>query len=137
MKKILFILTVLFALAYNDASAQTSLETHLRNFPIADYLNKPIDTLIAHLPVGYDTNYIIGPTGNINRGASLQINYPPNNQFWVYINITDAQYITLQRDARYTRPEDAWPLALLRKEKVGSVTIYTGAYEIINEADIY
>ena len=36
-----------------------------------------------------------------------------------------------------TSPEIAWPIALLRKEKVGSVTIYTGAYEIINEADIY
>ncbi|MBK8712850.1 MAG: hypothetical protein IPL97_13445 [Niastella sp.] len=136
MKKLSSILVVLFALAFNESRAQSSLDSQLRNFPIADYLNKPIDTLIAHLPAGYDTSFDIGSSGNINRGASLQINYPPNNQFWIDIFITDAQYITINKSLN-TRPEDAWPLALLRKEKVGSITIYTGAYEIINEADIY
>jgi len=136
MKKRLSILIVLFALISNESIAQSSLETQLRNFPIADYLNKPIDTLIAHLPPGYDTAFIISGTGNINRGASLQINYPPNNQFWVDIHITDAQYITINKQFE-TPPATAWPLALLRKEKVGSVRIYTGAYEIVNEDDIY
>ena len=135
MKKLSSILVVLFALAFNESRAQSSLDSQLRNFPIADYLNKPIDTLIAHLPAGYDTSFDIGSSGNINRGATLQINYP-NYEFWVYIHITDAQYITVQKEL-LTPAATAWPLALLRKEKVGSITIYTGAYEIINEADIY
>ncbi|MBK8710447.1 MAG: hypothetical protein IPL97_00970, partial [Niastella sp.] len=67
MKKLLSILIVLFALAFNEASAQSSLDSQLRNFPIADYLNNPIDTLIAHLPAGYDTSFDIGSSGNINR----------------------------------------------------------------------
>ena len=112
------------------------METQLRNFPISSYLNKPIDTLIAHLPVGYDTAFIIGSSGNINRGASLQINYPPNNQFWVIVNITDVQFISINKNTN-TAPDEAWPLNLLRKEKVGSVRIYTGSYQIINEDDIY
>ena len=48
----------------------------------------------------------------------------------------NAQYITIKK-VLLTPPATAWPLALLQKEKVGSVRIYTGAYEIMNEADIY
>ena len=121
----------------NFIQAQANLETQLRNFPINNYLRKPIDTLLAYLPAGYDTTFEICPTGNINRGAALQINYQPNYKFKVYINITDAQYISVQRDFRFTRSEVAWPIALLRKEKIGSVTIYKFPLEIINEADIY
>lgn len=122
----------------NDSlySECNSLDSQLRNFPIARYLRKPIDSLIAHLPGGYDTSFVVSSSGNINRGASLQINYPPNNLFWVDIFITDAHYITINKQINI-RPEIAWPLHLLRKEKVGRITIYTGAYEIINEADIY
>lgn len=135
MKKSILTFFVLFFIRSNSASAQT-LDSILRHFPISNYLNKPIDTLIAHLPPGYDTTFVIGSNGNINRGASLQINYPPNNAYWVHIFITDAQFITLNKPIT-TRPEVAWPLNLLRKEKIGSITIYTGAYQIINEGDIY
>ena len=131
---------VLFFLAINESTAQKAdslrLDSLLRNFPIVNYLKKPIDTLIAHLPPGFDTSFIISSNGNINRGASLQINYPPNNAYWIDIFITDAKYITINKEFK-TPPEVAWPLKLLRKEKIGSITIYTGAYEIIKEADIY
>lgn len=135
MKKIILIFFVLLFIKLNSASAQT-LDSLLRHFPIANYLQKPIDTLIAHLPPGYDTAFVIGSNGNINRGASLQINYSPNNAYWIQIFITNAQYITINKPIT-TRPEVAWPLNLLRKEKIGSITIYTGAYEIISEGDIY
>lgn len=135
MKKAILIFIFLAAINTKSANAQT-LDSLLRNFPIADYLNKPIDSLIAHLPAGFDTAFIIGSNGNTNRGASLQINYPPNNAYWIDIFITDAQFITINKQLS-TRPEVAWPLSLLRKEKIGCVTIYTGAYEIINEDDIY
>ena len=135
MKGLILLLILVFAFKLENAKGQ-NLDSLLRNFPISSYLNKPIDTLIANLPSGYDTNFEIGSNGNINRGASMQINYPPENLFWVHIFITDAQYITINKDIN-TRPEIAWPLKLLRKEKIGSITIYTGAYEIINEGDIY
>jgi hypothetical protein len=136
MKKTIYLFGILLIFVSVRLVAQTTLETQLRNFPITKYLNKPIDTLIANLPAGYDTAFEIGSTSSINKGASLQINYP-NCQYWVYINITDAKYITVNKNTRNISYAQAWPLSLLRKEKVGSVTIYTGAYEIINEADIY
>lgn len=135
MKKSIIIFLVLFFIKSNSVSAQI-LDSSLRHFPIADYLHKPIDSLLAHLPPGYDTAFIIGSNGNINKGASLQINYPPNNAYWIHVFITDAQFITINKSIT-TRPEVAWPLNLLRKEKIGSITIYTGAYQIINEGDIY
>jgi hypothetical protein len=131
------ILTVYLLLSFNiaDVNAQ-SIDSLLRNFPISNFLNRPIDTLIANLPSGYDTLFIIGSNGDINRGASLQINYPPNNAYWIDIFITDAQYITINKTID-THPNDAWPISLLRREKIGVITIYTGGYEIINHGDIY
>ena len=131
---VLSILTITASTAQKADSLK--LDSLLRNFPIENYLKKPIDTLIAHLPPGFDTSFVIGSNGNINRGASLQINYPPNNAYWIDIFITDAKFITVNKEFK-TTPEVAWPLKLLRKEKIGSITIYTGAYEIIKEADIY
>lgn len=55
--------------------------------------------------------------------------------FWINIFITDAQYITVNKSMT-TPAEVAWPFSLLRKEKVGCVTIFTGAYKVINEASI-
>ncbi len=135
MKGIICLLILFFALKFDTIKRQT-LDSLLRHFPISSYLNKPIDTLIANLPVGYDTAFEISGNGNINRGASLQINYPPDHSFWIHIFITDAQYITINKDSE-TQSEIAWPLNLLRKEKIGSITIYTGGYEIINEGNIY
>ena len=137
MKMLILSAVILFTLFFKSTKAQSTLETKLRNFPISSYLNKPIDTLLAHLPTGFDTAYEVGPTCNINKGATLQVNYSPNYRFWVIINITDAQYITVNKNTRNIPYKVAWPLALLRKEKVGSITIYTGDYNIINEADIY
>jgi len=138
MKKTIFILVILLVTKHSVSNAQTAIETQLRNFPISNYLNKPIDTLIAHLPLGYDTAFTIGSSSSINRGASLQINYPNEPDYPLSINvyITDAQYITVNK-AMETPPEVAWPLALLRKEKVACVTIYTVNYEVLNEGDIY
>lgn len=135
MKKIITIISLLFFVSgFNKANAQT-LDSLLRHFPLSDYLNKPIDTLIAHLPPGYDTAFIISDNGNVNRGASLQISYPPNYLYWIDVGITAAQFITIKKEFS-TSPDIAWPLSLLRKEKIGCITIYTGAYQIINEADI-
>ena len=138
MKKVLFIFLILLNFASLKGKAQVTLETQLRNFPITKYLNKPIDTLIANLPPGYDTSFIIGGNGNINRGASLHISYPPNCFFWVDIYIATPRFINPFKNTQ-TSSKVAWPLALLKKESVSSVTIYAlhSDYEIINEADIY
>lgn len=84
MKKLLFIFLLFVT---TSAAAQSGLELQLRNFPIAAYLNKPIDTLIANLPAGYDTAFKISSAGCLNSGASLQINYP-KYQFWIVVEIT-------------------------------------------------
>jgi hypothetical protein len=134
MKKTFLIIIIFTATLFRTATAQT-LSTQLHNFPVADYLNKPIDTLIAHLPAGYDTAFIILSGKTLNHGASLEINYPPNDQFWLEIDIADAQYITVQKDFTQGRPEVLWPFSLLRKEKIGRIRIHTGQGVIIKDSD--
>jgi hypothetical protein len=136
MKKTFLIIIILASTLFGTTTAQT-LNTQLQNFPVADYLNKPIDTLIANLPAGYDTAFIILSGKTLNYGASLEINYPPNDQFWLMIDITDAQYITVHKDFTQGPPEVLWPFSLLRKEKVGRIRIYTGQGVIIKDSDNY
>lgn len=131
----IIILIFLSFISTLNCFAQNQLESDLQNLPLANYLNKPIDSLIAHLPTGYDTLFVVGSAGNINKGASIQINYA-NYQFWLDIFITSPQFITVQRDARYSSVDTAWPLQLLRKEKVGRVTIFKGDYLVINDASV-
>jgi hypothetical protein len=140
MKKIALIILTFQIVNIASAQLQSSTETRLRNFPIANYLGKPIDTLLAHLPYGYDTVFTIGPSSNINKGASLQIDYSnyPGYPFSMHIHIYDAQFITVNRDFRLIPlAKDAWPLALLRKEKIACIEIYTVNYETLNEGCIY
>jgi hypothetical protein len=136
MKKISIILTLLFCSIQFVAKSQTSLRVQLQNFPLTNYLNKPIDSLLANLPAGYDTAFFITCAGHIQKGASLQVNYMPDFKFWVYIEITNPQYITVKRTTAIPA-EVAWPLHLLRKEKIGRVTIFTEDYRVVNEACIY
>ena len=137
MKKLLLVFTLTIVSFFFKAQSQPTLYTLLQNFPLQDYLNKPIDTLLAHLPAGYDTAFYIGSAGSVNMGATLQVNYMPNYQFWIDISITDAQYITVRKNFMLGRPEVLWPLYLLRKEKVGSITIFYGAYQILKEVSIF
>jgi hypothetical protein len=137
MKKVLFVFTLITSSLIYRAQAQSTLYTQLQNFPLQNYLNKPIDTLLANLPAGYDTAFVIGSAGSLNVGATLQVNYMPNYQFWIDIGITDAQHITVRKNFMLGSPAVLWPLSLLRKEKVGSITIFTGAYQILKEATIY
>ncbi|MBX2889019.1 MAG: hypothetical protein KF829_10275 [Ferruginibacter sp.] len=132
MKRILFLIT-LFATLQN-AKAQT-LEQQLQNFPLTDYFNRPIDTLIAHLPAGYDSAFIILPGKYVYLGARLQINY--GTAYWVDIGIINPQYITLFRDSLSIPCDVAWPLSLLRKEKVGRISIYKDDWTIIKEGNIF
>jgi hypothetical protein len=133
MKKITLI-TVLF-ISTKFCYSQ-SLLSKLQNFPLANYLNKPIDSLLANLPAGYDTTFYIGSSSSVYIGATLQVNYMPNFKFWVYIKITDPQFITVHKNNLTTSDEVAWPLHLLRKEKIGSITIFRGAYQVLNEASL-
>lgn len=136
MKAMPYLLVIFLSILCFKVKAQQSLDSQLRNFPFENFLNKPIDSLIANIPLGYDTAFAIGGTGNTNRGASLQINYSPNNEYWIYINITDSRFITINKNLD-TKPEVAWPLSLLRKEKIGSIVVGRGGYEIIKDIDIY
>ncbi len=65
------LLAIFILLLSHHLKAQSQLETQLRNLSLESYLNKPIDTLLAHISGGYDTTFTIGPAGNINRGASF------------------------------------------------------------------
>ena len=122
-------------LLINSGLAQSDLGTQLKNLSLTTYLNQPIDTLIAHLPTVYNSSFSILPTEPITNGASLEIDYPGVDDYWVEIDITDPQYITVKRNLS-VHAEVAWPFSLLRKEKVGRIQIHRGGYEIINQAEV-
>jgi hypothetical protein len=136
MKKTFILFAIFFSMSFLSANAQSDLGTQLRNLHLGNYLRKPIDSLIPHLPAGYDTAFGVGSSGNVNHGACLLIYYP-NNEYWISIDIYDPQYITVQRPNRFTHDEEIWPVALLRKEKIRGVEILNRDYQVINEAWVY
>ena len=131
MKLRLFTLLFLIIFFLFKVKAQESLENKLLQLNLNALINKPIDSLLTKLPFPADTTLYIGAGSSIFFGASLSVSYL-NNQYTVYIIPRDIQYITLSNPNRLPNYQ-AWPLHLLRKEKLGSVTIYKDA-DILKEA---
>jgi hypothetical protein len=134
MKKINITLIVLI---FNLASyGQSNLENQIQNFNYSYFLNKPIDSLLANLPLGYDTAFAIGGSQTVDRGASLEIYYPTINGFTLTITITAPEHIDPSK-SQSVPANIAWPLNLLRKEKIGSILLMKSGYIKIVDIDIY
>jgi hypothetical protein len=117
--KILIVAGLSFGIM-NNTIAQTSIQSQLTNLNLAALLNKPIDSLIAVIPAGY-TEIMVTSGCNAFLAGGIVITYP--NNFCIDISAKDFQFVT-RHNVNHLQPAIAWPVNLMRKEKIGSVTIY-------------
>lgn len=104
----------------NTTKAQSSIQTQLTSLNLTSLLNKPIDSLIAIIPAGY-TEITVTSGCNVFLAGGVIISYP--NNFSIDISAKDFQFVTRSNINRL-QPALAWPVNLMRKEKIGSVKIY-------------
>jgi hypothetical protein len=117
MKKYLLILSFLVSILCDKASGQTADSTlnQLLSINEADFINKPLDSIIAILPTGYTRIKIYGIR---NTARMLSVRYP--NKVWIELHV---------RQFNYMNPVDAnniWDITLMRKENLYKRSIYKG-----------
>ncbi|MBX2889022.1 MAG: hypothetical protein KF829_10290 [Ferruginibacter sp.] len=135
MKKIFF-LTALFYSFSICTKAQSNLESLLTNINLNQYLDKPIDTLLAHIP--YTDSISVHGSEPVTRGAMLVVVYDSIPYMWLDIKIYEPQFIN-PNSFNWYQPEIAWPLSLLRKEKIWQITVYKAdlnKVSVINFAEL-
>lgn len=128
----IFLLLIFFNTQYTVAQ-QPPLEQQLISMDLNLFLNKPIDTLLAYLP--HTDSIFVTSTEPIYRGAGLIIEYYQTPFLWLYINIYEPQHITAFSH-NYLNPENAWPVSLVKKEKIGRILIYKDSNTLINQASL-
>lgn len=129
-----YIIVTLFALfltTYNTFAQQQTLEQQLVNLDLNLFLNKPVDTFFAYIP--HTDSIFVSGTDPIYKGAAVVIEYHQTPFLWIYINIYDPQYIT-PYNHNFINTENAWPLSLVKKEKIERILIYKNADTLINKA---
>lgn len=142
MKKIIILFSICFAFAVlcalsNKLIAQCTLHDSLATINLSAFLNKPIDSLLLKLPQSYDTLQV-GPAATVSQGAHLIIGYGgnyPHSDFIITICPNTRNYITVLNSQNLPF-EQAWPLVLLRKERIGSIEIMGPNGDIINSAGL-
>ena len=112
----------------NNSKAQT-IQSQLTSLDLPALINKPIDSLIAVIPTGY-TEIIVTSGCNVFLAGGVVISYP--NNFCIDIAAKDFQFVT-QHNVNHLQPSVAWPVALMRQEKIGSIRIYKN-WDIIKSA---
>ncbi len=117
MKKYLILLIILTSLFGKQATGQASDSTVNALLAIneSQFVNKPLDSIIAALPPGYIQMKIVG----IRKTARhLRVMYP--NRVWIDLHV---------RQFNYMNPVDAseiWNVTLMRKENLNHRVIYKG-----------
>lgn len=127
MKKIIPIL--IQVIIGTGLSAQTTLESKLTNLNLASFINKPIDSLLAKIPVGY-SQMIVTSGCNVFLAGGIAIGYP--SEYDIDIRAYDFQHVTRRNISRVPSAQ-AWPIHLMRKEKIASIVIYKN-WTVINSA---
>ena len=117
MKKYLLILSFIACVLSDKASGQTADTTlnQLLSINEADFINKPLDSIIAILPTGYTRIKIYGIR---NTARMLSVRYP--NKVWIELEV---------RQFAYMNPVDTnrvWDITLMRKENLYKRAIYKG-----------
>jgi hypothetical protein len=122
------LLAILFATS-NIGKAQQPLECQLSNLNLASFINKPIDSLLAKIPAGY-TQLIVRGGGNMFLAGGIAVAYP--SEYDIDIRAYDFQYVT-QRNVNRVPSAQAWPIHLMRKEKIARIIIYKN-WTVINSS---
>ena len=117
MKKYLYSISVAICIFSNRAISQTPDSTlnQLLSINEAQFLNRPLDSLIAALPVGYIEMKVYGIR---NTARKLNILYP--NRVWIELEV---------RQFAYMNPIDTnrvWDITLMRRENLYKRAIYKG-----------
>jgi len=117
MKKYLYSISVAICIFSNRAISQTPDSTlnQLLSINEAQFLNRPLDSLIAALPVGYIEMKVYGIR---NTARKLNILYP--NRVWIELEV---------RQFAYMNPVDTnrvWDITLMRRENLYKRAIYKG-----------
>lgn len=126
--KYVIALLLLFVVSF-EVSAQTTLESQLTNLNLASFINKPIDSLLAKIPVGY-SQMIVTSGCNVFLAGGIAIGYP--SEYDIDIRAYDFQHVTRRNISRVPSAQ-AWPIHLMRKEKIASIVIYKN-WTVINSA---
>jgi hypothetical protein len=129
MKKII-IISILTTMISLTSIAQSSIQSQLSNLDLSLSYNKPIDSLIARIPAGY-SQLIVRGGSNMFLAGGLIVSYPDD----INIDITahNFQFVTL-KNINFLPSALAWPVNLMRKEKIKSIIIYKN-WNIINSLE--
>lgn len=135
MKTKIFLLTLFWGINFfpKVLHAQANLHDSLVNINLANYVGKPIDSILANLPASYDS-LKIGPALTVTQGAKIVLIYNLVNSqhsFIVTISPCTNNFIT-KLNSQNLPFSQAWPLYLLKKETLGSVEIMAPDGSIIN-----
>lgn len=114
IKLILFVL--LFGLLKN-ANGQTSdsVVNNLLAIDEVQFINQPLDSIIAVLPSGYTSMRIVAPTHRYTARL-VRVMYP--NNVWIDLHV---------RDFVYMNPVDTnriWDIMLMRRDKLYKTVIF-------------
>lgn len=136
MKKNIIIILVFIASAFlpKHLNAQTSLNDTLVGLDLMYYLDKPIDSILAKLPHSYDTLKIL-PALTVTQGAKIVLIYNPiinQHSYIVSIYPNTRNFITVLNSQSLPFSQ-AWPLNLLKQEKIGYIEIMGPNGTIIND----
>ena len=113
MKKIFFLLCVIIAFTSSRISAQDPKLTALLAINESQYINKPLDSIIAVLPSGYTYMKIYGIS---NTARQVLVAYP--NEVWIGLHVRE---YTIMNPVDSTR---VWNLTQMRQEKLFRSVIY-------------
>ncbi|MBL7729615.1 MAG: hypothetical protein JNM88_00440 [Chitinophagaceae bacterium] len=117
MRKYVLFFALIFSLLSERAFSQTSDSTvnALLAIDEGQFINKPLDSIIALLPPGYiDIRIIHG--GHRYTARKLKFLYP--NRVWIDLHV---------REFNFMNPLDTsqvWNITLMRKEKLYKTVIY-------------
>lgn len=116
MTKYIIAIIIIFSFQFKGFS-QTSDSTvnALLAMNETDYINKPLDSIIAHLPPGYIRIKVHAST-HYYTVRCLNILYP--NEVWIDLHVREFTHINPRNDNR------DWNISLLRKEKLYKTVIY-------------
>ncbi len=111
------ILLLAIGLASNSAKSQTTDSTlnQLLSINKANYLNMPLDSILAVIPPGYVSMKIYGIR---NTARFLSVKYA--NQVWIELHVRHFSFMN-QVD-----PNRIWNISQMRQEDLHSVSVYKG-----------
>lgn len=117
MKKYLFVLLVMTFTILKKGHSQTtdSIVNALLAINEADYIGKPLDSIIAKLPPGYIRMKVF-PSGHQYTARCINVLYP--NRVWIDLHVSEFTHMNPRNDNK------AWDITLMRKEKLYKTVIY-------------